>query len=117
MDDEAVVRNLLLRALISVGFEVRAAESGEKALEEAGQHRFDLVLLDIALPGLDGLQVLQRLRALYPECLVIMLTAKEDLELARTAMTLGACDYLTKPIEIDTIRKVLRTHLAFSSNP
>lgn len=114
VDDEAVVRSLLGRYLPSLGFEVLTAESGLKALEYVRMAQPDLVLLDITMPGQSGLTTLRELRKIDPKVLVIMLTAIEDPQIANIAIQHGAKDYLTKPVELHTIEKVIRTHLALA---
>ena len=86
------------------GYEVETAFSGEEALEKANRKILDLVLLDINLPGIDGITVLSKLKAHDPDLLVIMITAYGDLSHAISAMQAGAYDYLTKPFELEELR-------------
>ncbi|NOY76506.1 MAG: sigma-54-dependent Fis family transcriptional regulator [Calditrichaeota bacterium] len=86
------------------GYDVETAFSGEEALEKASRKILDLVLLDINLPGIDGIHVLSKLKAHDPDLLVIMITAYGDLTHAISAMQAGAYDYLTKPFELEELR-------------
>lgn len=86
------------------GYDVETAFSGEDALEKANRKILDLVLLDINLPGIDGIRVLSKLKEHDPDLLVIMITAYGDLTHAISAMQAGAYDYLTKPFELEELR-------------
>jgi len=86
------------------GYDVETAFSGEEALEKVNRKILDLVLLDINLPGIDGISVLSKLKAHDPDLLVIMITAYGDLTHAISAMQAGAYDYLTKPFELEELR-------------
>lgn len=86
------------------GYDVETAFSGEDALEKANRKILDLVLLDINLPGIDGIRVLSKLKEHDPDLLVIMITAYGDLTHAISAMQTGAYDYLTKPFELEELR-------------
>lgn len=106
VDDELGVRESL-RLVLCEGFEVLQAEGGEAALAMVAGERPDVVLLDILMPGLDGLAVLERLRGSRPELPVVMLTATRTLKTAVTAMKLGAFDYVQKPFDLDELRAVV----------
>ena len=99
IDDDSSVRNTLTRVLEKAGFQVSSAEDGEKALERISSEFFHLVYLDIRMPGMDGLDVLQEIRKIKPELSVILLTAHASLKSALEAIRLGAKDYLIKPID------------------
>lgn len=105
VDDEAGVRESV-RMVLKGSYETAAVESGEAALEWLEAHTCDLVFLDILMPGLDGLEVLERIRARDRELGVVMLTATKTVKTAVTAMKLGAFDYITKPFDIDELRVV-----------
>jgi len=98
VDDEPSVRESL-RLILKDRATITLADCGEAALTNLEQHRFDVVLLDILMPGLDGLEVLERLRARSACPQVIMLTATKTVKTAVRAMRLGAFDYVTKPFE------------------
>ena len=111
VDDEPMVREVLARYLENEGFAVDVAEDGEQALSVYEAARPDLVLLDLMLPRLDGLEVFRRMRALAPTA-IIMLTAKGEETDRVVGLELGADDYVTKPFSprevIARVRAVLR---------
>ena len=96
-DDEESIRDGVRQVLGRQGYEVTCAEDGPRALELMAQGGFDLVLLDLRMPGLDGMEVLRRLRKEHPQTEVIILTGHGTIELAVQAMKLGATDFITKP--------------------
>ena len=103
VDDEPTIRENLERLLKTEGYEVVVAADGHEALERTGNQEFAVVLLDIGLQGLSGLDVLRKLRVDWPETCVIMITATSAVETAVEAMKLGAYDYLIKPFNLDDI--------------
>lgn len=113
VDDDKNIRLLLSQCLEeNEDYEVTSAVDGEHALAKVDEESFDLVLLDMKLPGMDGLQVLRRLRALSPDQLVIVITAHGTIETAVEAMKLGAVDYLQKPFTPDEIRAIVKHNLS-----
>jgi len=114
-DDEPVVRDLLQRVLTGAGYEVMLAESGEQAIELSRTVRLDMILMDINMPGIGGVSALRTIAQQVPMTRMIMLTAVNDPKTAKVAMDLGAIDYLTKPIDIATLKKVIHTHLLFAA--
>jgi two-component system alkaline phosphatase synthesis response regulator PhoP len=98
IDDEANLRYTLTRILQRSGFDVTTAANGEEALRRLVDNSFDLVLLDIRLPGLSGLEVLERIRKQDIRIPVILLTAHGTLQSALDAIRLGATDYILKPV-------------------
>lgn len=111
VDDEATIRDIVRRYLVADGFEVAEAGDGEDALRQFQARRPDLVVLDIMMPGLDGLEVLRRLRA-ESDVYVILLTAKAEEVDKLVGLSVGADDYLTKPFSprelVARVRAVLR---------
>ena len=107
-DDDAVARDLLVEVLMREGYRVRAAAGGEEAIRLAESEVFDLALIDLRMPGVDGLGVLGRLRALDPSPPVLILTAFATMETAIEAIRHGAYDYLSKPFRIDEIKHAVR---------
>src|SRR5512134_784164 len=93
VDDEYLIRWSLQQDLARDGYEVQTAEDGEAALRQVRESPPDLVLLDIQLPGMDGIQVLQKIKASDPEIVVIMITAYGMVDTAVAAMRAGAYDY------------------------
>jgi heterodisulfide reductase subunit A len=99
VDDELVVRDSLKEWLVDEGFGVEMAESGEQALEKLGAEVFHLMLTDIKMPGMDGVELLQQAKERYPDLTVVMMTAYATVETAVEAMKIGALDYLMKPFD------------------
>jgi len=112
IDDEQTIREGITMAL-EADYQVKAFSDAETAIEEIKINPPDLILLDIGLPGMDGIEALQKIKSTYPEILVIMITAYEDIKTVIAAMKLGAYDYVVKPIHMDglevTILKALET--------
>src|SRR5215212_1331798 len=108
VDDDAVLRKLVSDQVARMGFDSAAAASGEEALDALSKSDFDVVLLDIRMPGLSGLDALREVRKLEDPPEVIMLTADTSLGTGLEAMRLGAYDYLTKPATLDEIEAVIR---------
>ena len=106
VDDEPGVRESL-RMVLKDSYEPVPVASGREALESMAAAPPDVVLLDIVMPGMDGLQVLEELRSRSPQLPVIMLTATKTVKTAVGAMKLGAFDYITKPFDVDELRVVL----------
>lgn len=97
VDDEAAARKTLLEMLKLEGYQVSAAADGETALNMISEAAFDLAILDIKMPGIDGMQVLKEIKTQSPETQIIMLTAHGTLDTAVEALRSGAHDYLQKP--------------------
>ena len=112
VDDEATVRNGMALAL-QKDYDVKSFEDAEKALDAVRSQAPDLILLDIGLPGMNGIEALQEIKKLRPETIVIMITAFEDIATVVSAMKLGAYDYIVKPVHMEallvTIRNALET--------
>ncbi len=100
VDDEALTLRTISRALEAEGYEVLLAQSGEQALEIAAKERPDIALLDVVLPGIDGVEVLRQLKRMDSSVVVVMMSAYRVVERAVEALKLGAYDYLTKPFHV-----------------
>src|SRR5690606_29121779 len=111
VDDEATIRDIVRRYLTADGFDVAEAGDGEDALRQFEDRRPDLVVLDVMMPGMDGLEVLRRLRA-KSTVFVVLLTAKAEEVDKLVGLSVGADDYLTKPFSLRVlvarVRAVLR---------
>ena len=115
IEDERETAELIAEDLQDRGYTVELAHDGEAALATAAARRPDLVLCDVSMPGLSGLDVLQRLKALGPRFEVIpfvFLTALADRDSELAGRELGADDYVTKPIDFDVLASIIRTRLA-----
>lgn len=114
IDDELFVRELLSEFLGKQGFEVLLAESGEKALEIARSTPAQIALIDLKMPGLDGIQTLKELKKINPQILPIIMTGYPTIESAVDALRSGACDYVIKPFKLNELRssidRVLKEH-------
>jgi DNA-binding NtrC family response regulator len=111
VDDQDTIRFFLEKTLTQEGYEAVTASTGADAIEKTRQVMPDLVLLDLKLPDIDGLEVLRRIKEIFPEIAVIMITAFGDIETAVTAMKHGAYDFVSKPINLDQLLLVIRKGL------
>ncbi|MFQ5912016.1 MAG: sigma-54-dependent transcriptional regulator [Nitrospinota bacterium] len=111
VDDEERVRRLLTRLLQEEGYHVRAAASGEEALAEMEGDSYDLVLTDLTMPGMSGMELLEEIKEKSPEVGVIIITAFGTVESAVQAMHRGAFHYITKPFKLNEVRIFLRRAL------
>jgi len=103
VDDEAGVRQSL-QMVFNKSFRVLEATSADEAMQKVSEEKPDLVLLDIVMPGADGLAVLKQMKSIHPECQVIMLTALNTARTAFAARGTGAFDYVTKPFDVEELR-------------
>ena len=103
VDDEDGLRTLLKSELELHGFDVDEADGGSIALEAAKANAYDVIILDIRMPDIDGLEVLRRIRSEKLARKVIMLTGVDELKIARETLKLGADDFLTKPVEFKNL--------------
>jgi two-component system response regulator HydG len=107
VDDESIVRESLYHWFIKSGHTVDTAASGFEALEKLEQIPFDILFVDIKMPGMDGLELLKKVKSAYPDTIVIIITAYGSIESAIKAMKTGASDYLLKPFKPDYLSLVL----------
>ncbi|HLG55794.1 MAG TPA: sigma-54 dependent transcriptional regulator [Vicinamibacterales bacterium] len=107
VDDEEIMREILEALLTRAGYHVRLASGGEEGIELARSFPFDAVIVDVMMPGMDGLTVLQELKKLDDDLPVLMVTAFASVETAIAAMKLGAFDYITKPFKNDEVLVVV----------
>jgi two-component system, NtrC family, response regulator AtoC len=103
IDDEKNIRHLIQSEFALEGFDVTTAGSGEEGLERFGQDAFDMVILDVKLPQMDGIETLKKLKQKSSSIDVIMITGHGEIESAVTSMKLGARDYVTKPFKLDDL--------------
>ena len=111
VDDEAPVREVLTEYFGAQGYAVEAVASGADALAAVKRGRPDIVLLDVRMPGIDGVETLRRLRGLDGAVAVIMVTANEDVGLARETLKIGAFDYVAKPFDFSYLDRAVAAAL------
>jgi len=103
VDDDEVVRLSYLRALAGARYSVEAARDGTEALRAMEEQPFEVVLLDLRMPGTDGMSVLKAIKERWPESQVVIITGYPSLGTVKDAIQIGACDYLSKPVGPDEI--------------
>ena len=108
IEDEKISRVSLTNILQKENFEVFAAEDGEKGLEQFYKIVPEIVITDLRLPKIGGIEILEKIMASYPECKVILITAFATVETAVKALKTGAYDYLTKPFSPEKLLSILR---------
>ncbi|MEZ4765813.1 MAG: sigma-54 dependent transcriptional regulator [Calditrichia bacterium] len=108
VDDEPSVCNSLGEWFLEDGFNVETAQSGEIALQKMHGNTFDIILLDIKMPGMDGITLQKKIREIDPNIIVIIMTAFASVETAVEALKLGAFDYITKPFDPDDLSRLVR---------
>lgn len=108
VDDEEVVRRSYASALAAAQCRASAASGGEEALQAMERESFDVVLLDLRMPGESGMGVLKKMKQRWPESEVVVITGYPSVETAKEAVRLGACDYLAKPVGPDEILEAAR---------
>jgi len=111
VDDERNVRSTVTSVLADEGYETTAVDSGEACLQELQRHDFDLLLLDIWLPGMDGLEVLDRIRSSGNGCQVVMISGHGSIDAAVKSTKLGAYDFIEKPLSLDRVLLVVANAL------
>lgn len=107
-DDDIDLRELLTEAVQNWGYEVSVARDGDEALRKLRMERFDIVITDLMMPGMDGLALLQRIKELDKEILVIIITGYATIETAVKAIENGAYDYIAKPFRLDELMIVIK---------
>lgn len=111
VDDEQDFCWILGKILQEERYKVSSASSGEEAIDKVKKGNVDLIILDVMLPGIDGIETYQRIRKMDPELPVIMITGYESMDITMKAMKLGAVDYITKPFNnqymINLIKRAL----------
>ncbi len=103
VDDEEEFLRTVIKRLKNRDVNATGAGSGEEALRMLDQYPVDVVVLDVKMPGMDGIETLREIKKLFPLIEVVMLTAHASIELAVKGMEMGAFDYLMKPVEIDEL--------------
>lgn len=104
VDDEARLRQILMHLMRGDGFRCLEASNGADALDQLERNRVTLVLSDLRMPRMDGMELLRQVRARYPDTAVVMITAVADVEVAVSCLAIGAMDYLIKPFHLEEVR-------------
>lgn len=111
VDDEEAICNMLKKFLTQKGYEAIIALSGEEAIGKVKEEKPHIVLLDIRMPKMDGIETLKKIRELDKEVGIVMITAVKDDDVGRKCLQLGAYDYITKPLSLDYLEGVLLVKL------
>ena len=111
VDDERIVRESLLHWFEEDGYDVEAAEDGEIALKMFDKSKYDLLLVDMKMPGISGLELLKKVKEIDKETIVILITAFASVPSAITALKDGAYDYVTKPVDPDELAHLVKKAL------
>jgi DNA-binding NtrC family response regulator len=111
VDDDTELRKVLSSILSEEGYSVETVENGEQAIRVSEKKRFDLALIDIKLPDMEGTELLQRLKAKQPHIVMIIVTGFPTIENAMGAVNKGADGYILKPLEIGKLLQAVRKHL------
>ncbi|HEV8440504.1 MAG TPA: response regulator [Methylomirabilota bacterium] len=117
VDDEPEVRLVLSEFLTGRGYDVVLADSGSAALAAVEEHKPDLVLLDVAMPGMDGAETLKQMVALQPSMPVIMVTANADIGVTARLLAMGAVDYIPKPFDLDYLDQAVNIQVTAARDP
>ncbi len=110
VDDQFGIRILLNEVLQKEGYDTFQAANGVQALEIVKEHSPDLVLLDMKIPGMDGIEILKRMKVIDEDIRVIIMTAYGELDMIQQAMDLGALTHFAKPFDIDDIRVAVKKY-------
>ncbi|RWR13454.1 response regulator [Siminovitchia fortis] len=116
VDDQFGIRTLLNEVLQKEGYEIFQAANGLQALSVTEQHAPDLVLLDMKIPGMDGLEILKKMKEINPDIRVIIMTAYGELDLIEQTKKLGALAHFSKPFDIEEIRSAVKKFLLVNSD-
>ncbi|KHD86714.1 chemotaxis protein CheY [Heyndrickxia ginsengihumi] len=116
VDDQFGIRILLTEVLQKEGYETFQAANGVQALELVKKYTFDLVLLDMKIPGMDGIEILKRMKKIHSDIRVIIMTAYGELDMIEETKKLGALTHFAKPFDIDDIRKAVKESLLMKAD-
>ncbi len=103
VDDEAEFIDLMSQRLETRGLKVVTVQSGEEAVSQVADHNFDVAVVDLAMPGIDGIETLKQIKAERPDIMVIMLTGQATVKSGIEAMKYGAMDFLEKPVDLNVL--------------
>ncbi|MFZ0131718.1 MAG: response regulator, partial [Desulfobacterales bacterium] len=108
VDDEEDIREVLSLSIADMGYAVHAAENGERAIDMFRQLDPPIVMTDIKMPGMDGIELLQQIKRHNPEAEVVMITGHGDMDLAIKSLKFEATDFITKPINVEALEIALK---------
>jgi len=108
VDDQMGVRRLISEALLEIGYAAVQASSGREALEKLKEKEYHLIILDVKMPGMSGVETLHEIRKISPDVPVVLMTAYEELDIMEEAEKLGVKHYLCKPFDLDELRTLAR---------
>ena len=111
VDDQITLTSVLLHILEEAGYHVEVAHTAEEAIEKFNKIPFDLAIIDINLPGMSGLDLLERFKKIDTQILSIIITAYGSLDTAIKSMKLGACDYINKPFKLSELQDSVKDAL------
>lgn len=111
-DDEPNIRRVLQAIFVKDGYEVQVAENGVKALEWASANPVSLLITDLIMPDMNGVELIQKVKQKHPDSVAIVITAYATIKTCVDAMRFGASDYITKPFDMDEIRAVVKRAVA-----
>ena len=115
VDDEESIREVLIDFLTMEGYHVTAVSNGRDAISKLENHDFDAILLDLKMPGMDGLELLEHIRRIAPRAFSIMMTGFGTVQTAIDAMKRGAFDYILKPFKVQDVIRLVERGLAQQS--
>ena len=108
VDDELLIRDLLYDFFVDQGWDITVAENGQKAIEKLNQRNFDLLLTDIKMPQVDGMQLADHVKKEFPELPIVFMTGFPSVETAVTALRSKVADYIVKPFNINQLYKTIK---------
>lgn len=111
VDDRLGIRKLLVEVLHSAGYNVIATASGSEAIEKITEHPVDLVLLDMKMSGMDGLETLTKIKSIKPHVKILIMTAYEELEVLKEAARRGSNGHISKPFDIEELKVIIANTL------
>ena len=107
VDDLKAICDILCKLLVNEGYDVLSVNSGEDAIKAVKEDEIGLIFLDVILPGMDGIEVLEEIRRINEDVAVIMMTAYPQTETFNSSRSLGAVDYITKPFSLERIKEMV----------
>jgi two-component system nitrogen regulation response regulator NtrX len=114
VDDEAVIRDLLVAFFRDVGYQADAKKTGNSALRWLSRNRTNMVLLDVLMPGMNGVDVLREIRRLHPALPVMIISGHADERVARQTLRMGAFDFFQKPFDLSILDSRVRTKMVLA---